>query len=74
MASRSASASLAFAQLNRREGDVLQNRHIREEVEVLEYHPDIFPNLVNVDFRVSNIVAVNVDMTTVRHLQPIQAA
>ena len=37
---------------------------MREEIEVLENHANVFPNLINIGLRVGQLIAINDDLTT----------
>ena len=63
--------SLLFAKLfisrqNRGKGNILQYRHVIEEVKLLEYHTDVTAMLVDVYFKVGNILTAEVDRTACR--------
>ena len=47
--------------LNRSKGDIFQNSHVREEVEVLEDHTDIFTDQIHISLLVCQIKAINRD-------------
>ena len=47
--------------LNRSKGNVFQNGHVWEEVEVLEDHTDIFTDQIHVSLFVRQIKAINRD-------------
>ena len=58
----------------RGEGDVVQHRHVREQVVRLEDHADAPPNRVLVDARVGDLLAVQPDRPVVDVLQEVGAA
>ena len=53
---------------------ILQNRHMREEIEVLEHHADITADGVDLLQIVGQLGAVNDDMTLLVFFQVIDAA
>ena len=50
-------------QLHRRQREVLEDRHVRKQVELLEHHAHLLPKLVDVRFRVGNIHPFHQNMT-----------
>lgn len=56
------------------EHDVFDDTHMREEVEVLEDHPDIFTNDINVCFRVGKVIAVHGNLSLSYFFQKIETA
>ena len=59
---------------HRSERDVLQHRHVREEVEALEHDADLAAHLVDVDADVGDAVAVDRDRPAVDRLEQVDAA
>ena len=60
--------------LFRCQGHVLQDRPVREEVEMLEDHAHLLAQLVDVDLFLRDIDAVEQDRSTRRRFQQVQAA
>ena len=60
--------------LARREHDVLEHRHVREEVVRLEDDPDLLPQRVHVDLRAGERLAVDDDRPLVDPLEEVDAA
>src|SRR5438552_6179784 len=60
--------------LAQRERHVAERRHVRIEVEGLEYHADALPGVVDVGPRVEHVDAVHHDAAGGRLLQPVEAA
>ena len=58
-------------QSGRGKHDVVLDRHVREEIELLEHHTDFFPHLVDVDGFVSNINAFEENLTAGRDLKQV---
>src|SRR6059036_650402 len=60
--------------LAQRERHVTERRHVRIEVEGLEYHADALPGVVDVGPRVEHVDAVHHDAAGGRLLEPVEAA
>jgi hypothetical protein len=56
------------------EGDVLQRREMREEVEGLEHHPDLFADLPHIGGAVGDLVVVDPDLARGEVLETVDAA
>ena len=63
-----------FAEQDGREGDVVDDGHMREDVEMLEDHAHLLAVLVDVDALIRDIHAVKPDVATGRLFEPVQAA
>ena len=62
------------ARPDRREGDVLQHRHVRKEVERLKDDPDLLTERIHVDLCAGDRLAVDHDRPLVDLLEQIDAA
>src|SRR5713101_964651 len=60
--------------LRRRQHDVLEHRHVREEVEGLEHHADLGPELGEVDPVAGDGIAVDEDLALLDGLELVDAA
>jgi hypothetical protein len=65
---------LAALDLLLRDGEVAQHRHVREQVELLEDHPDARPQLVDVRVGVGDLLALDEDLPARRGLEHVDAA
>jgi hypothetical protein len=61
------------AHLTRPEGDVVDHGQVREEVELLEHHPGLSPDLLDVADVVGELDSVDDDPTPVVLLEPVDA-
>jgi len=57
-----------------RQHDILQHGVVREEVEELEHHTDLFTNLVDVRLPVGEMDTVNPDIATINRFQVVDTA
>jgi len=62
------------ARADRRQGAVLQDREVREQVELLEHHADLAPHRVGVALRGREVDAVDHDAPFLHRLEPVDAA
>jgi len=63
-----------LAHVDRGEGDVLKGRHVRVEVELLEYEADLLAHAAQVDLGVVDGHAVDVDLPILDGLELVDAA
>ena len=54
--------------------DIFQNGLVREQVKMLEYHPDVLTHFVDVGVLVCDIVSIHNDLAFGRNFQLIQAS
>ena len=59
---------------DRGECDILADSFIRKQVEVLEDHPHLFPDLVDVDREVCDLLPVKEDISLRRTFEQVHAA
>ena len=63
-----------FLSVNGRQHDIFQNTQVREQIELLEHHTDVFPYLVDIAFGICNIVIINNYSACSCFFQFVQAA
>ena len=61
-----------FPDLARRKRDVVQDRHVRKEVEALEHHADLGANAIDVGGR--KLLATDGDLSLGRHIEVVDGA
>ena len=59
---------------HRRQGQVINNAEMREQVELLKYHPDIFSDLGDVFYILGELIPADPDLAFIVFLEPINAA